>query len=354
MKYSFAILRNENEIDHQFWIEACQAQNDRVQFDVIDLTRSDWLQQVTRKPYDMLIARPPGITSWFKQLYDERIYIIHDVLKIPIYPSCQEIFMYENKRMMAYWLAANKLPYPHTWVFYNQDEALEFSRTCQYPLVAKTAIGSAGSGVKILTSPGATKRYINQAFSNRGITRKWGPNLRKVGLVQRAKKRLKKPGEYLKFITKHRGQVAADAQCWFVIFQEYHKISFEWRAVKIGDSYFAHKKIATRGNLISGSSQVSWDGPSPELLDFLRNTSESHGLQALAFDLFETEDGKFLINELQCYFGSFNPHQMILDGKPGRYRHIDNAWRFEPGEFNTCNSHDLRLLHILQLLDGEK
>jgi hypothetical protein len=45
---------------------------------------------------------------------------------------------------------------------------------------------------------------------------------------------------------------------------------------------------------------------------------------------------------------------MILDGIPGRYIHKGSQWVFEQGEFNSNNSYNLRLKHVVKMLDEGK
>ena len=53
---------------------------------------------------------------------------------------------------------------------------------------------------------------------------------------------------------------------------------------------------------------------------------------------------------MQCFFGSKNPHQMIRDGVPGRFVRKGGSWVFEEGSFNSNNSFDLRLQHVLDIV----
>ena len=77
-----------------------------------------------------------------------------------------------------------------------------------------------------------------------------------------------------------------------------------------------------------------------------------NGFWSQAVDLFYDKDRGYLVNELQCFWGSKNPHQMIKDDKPGRFVYKNNKWLFEEGKFNENNSYNLRLQHILKLLDA--
>ena len=354
MKYILAILKNESNDDHIGWINACDQYPKEIDYTVIDLTAFDWFHEINKLEFDYYLTRPPGKTSLFKQLYDERIYILTEVLKKSIYPTRDEILIYENKRMLAYWLQANNIPHPKTNIFYNYDEVLKFAESASFPLVAKSNIGAGGSGVKIYNERKPLIEYIESVFSGRGHQRKWGPNLRKGDYTSRIINRLKNPSETLRYFRQKKDTVQEDIQKGFVILQEYIPCEFEWRVVKIGDSYFAHKKLKSLGQMFSGTSEVSWDAPSEDLLNFVKMVCDKGGFLSQALDIFEPKPGKFYVNELQAFFGSKNPHQMIINGKPGRYRPISGEWRFEEGNFNTNNSYDLRLQNVLELLKKGK
>jgi len=353
MRYIFCILKNETEDDHLGWITACENAKIDIKYKVIDLTKNDWLENIINDNFDCFLTRPPGAISYFKQLYDERLYIIHNVLKKKIYPTYEEILIYENKRMLSYWLEANNIPHAKTWIFYHKDEALQFIKDCTLPIVAKTAIGASGSGVEIIKNKKRLLSYINEVFSNKGITRKWTPNLRKGKIKERILKRIKDIPGFLKYLKNRHKSATIDPQKWFAIFQEYIKCDFEWRAVRIGESYFAHKKLRHLGEMFSGTSKVSWDPPPEKLLNFVKYVCDKRDFLSQAIDIFEDANGQYLVNELQCFFGSKNPHQMIINGKPGRYIFRDNKWVFEEGSFNTNLSFDLRLENVIKLLNSD-
>jgi glutathione synthase/RimK-type ligase-like ATP-grasp enzyme len=234
------------------------------------------------------------------------------------------------------------------------DAALNFVENYKFPLVAKTNIGAGGSGVKILKNVTEAKDYIDNSFSTIGINRSFLPNINKGEYFKRLKKRLSNINESIKYFKEKKKAATIDPQRWFVIFQEYIDSEFEWRCVVIDDSYFGHKKLRNFGEKMSGTSKVSWDVPNEKLLNLLKEIKEDNNLQCQAIDLFYNEKRGYLVNELQCFWGSKNPHQMIKEGAPGRYVYKNNKWIFEEGTFNTNNSYDLRLKHVLKLLEEKK
>ena len=340
-----ALLKNEHPDSVKKWEIACQKKG--LQYDIIELTASEWLEKVTAKSYSFFLLRPSGIISHYKTLYDERVYILAKVLKLNVFPSYEECYIYENKRLLSYYLKARKIPHPKTDIFYNKQEALDFVNKSVFPLVGKTAIGASGSGVKIIKSKEDAFSYIKKAFSSKGIKRRFGPNRVTGSPAKWTTKAIKDP---LYFWRKIKSYMYAHkyGQRDFVLFQEYIPHDFEWRAVKIGDSYFAHKKIKT-GEMASGSKGIEYVNPPVSILNFTKELCEPNNFNCMAIDLFEDKKEGYLVNELQTIFGHVQDHILEVDGKPGRYIYKNNQWLFEEGDFNTNESYDLRLETAINL-----
>ncbi len=68
-------------------------------------------------------------------------------------------------------------------------------------------------------------------------------------------------------------------------------------------------------------------------------------------DVFETKDGKYQINELQAFFGSYADYQMSIDGHHGRYLYKDCDFVFEEGDFNVFGSTKLKIEDFINTLN---
>lgn len=349
MKYRIAIFRNESTDDHDQWVEACRRRDTDIGFTVIDITSSDWLDRFREGSFDLILLRPPGRTEMFKQLYDERSYILYHYSGLPVYPSLTEVLIYENKRFLRDWLAANRVPHPVTNIFFNEKEAMRFvSSVDKYPLVAKTNIGASGNGVRFLESHREAADYVDAAFG-RGISIRTGPKLTKGSLIGKLRKALTTRGFIAKRVNEYKSTFLSP-QKDFVIFQEFVPHGYEWRCVRIGDSYFAHKKVA-RNNKSSGTLIKAYDNVPISLLDFVRETTERTGLSSVSMDIFDRE-GEYLVNEIQCFFGQSDPYQMIVNSIPGRYITVAGKWIFEEGDFASNACYDIRLEHALRSVSG--
>jgi glutathione synthase/RimK-type ligase-like ATP-grasp enzyme len=344
-KVKLAILMNETPDGHRMWEKACLRRS--VAFDRIAFADADGLERAAAEPYDGYLVCPSGITSAFKQMFDERLYLLENVLGRNLYPAYRETVLHENKRFLASWLKANGLPHPSTTVLYREEEALRFADRAEPPIVAKINIGASGHGVRVLRSREAVRAYVRRAFSPAGVRAGTGPNLAMGGFGRRLLGVLRNPSRVADRMKVYRA-VLSDPQRGFVLFQEYVPHSFEWRVVKIGDSYFGHQKIK-KGDKASGTKGIQYVPPGAGLLDFVRDVSERFGFNSMAFDLFETPEKGWLVNEMQTVFGHVQSHICERDGVPGRFRFLRGRWTFEPGEFNTNLSYDLRLEDALRL-----
>jgi glutathione synthase/RimK-type ligase-like ATP-grasp enzyme len=217
------------------------------------------------------------------------------------------------------------LPLPKTWVFYDIYEAIGFLKTIELPIVFKTNIGASSSGVRILRKRSEAVNLVKKAFKKGIVIRRGSP---------------------------------LDRQWGSVILQEYLPDVIEWRMVRIGNSFFGHKKEKI-GDFHSGSRKVSWDAPSRSLLDLLRKVTEIGGFASMNVDIFQTQDNRLLVNELQTVFGaSISVDQLRINGKPGRYLYNrqNNDWVFEEGDFarNACANARVEYVTNTILPDGRR
>ncbi len=339
------LLKSESDRNYQLWLSAIE-----VVFPGVDVvikgafSDKDW-NELMNVDGGIIFATASGRSQWLKRIYDEKIWALSQNKNWMIYPPVQELFLYENKKLLRDWLMVHRIPHPKTKVFFDIKEALEDLAELKFPCVVKTNIGASGSGVRILNNEAQYVAYCNEAFGA-GVQYKSGPKWLKGNLVKKIKKVLQNP----KFIQQRLNEYKiskAEIQRDLVFVQEFVPHDFEWRCIRMGDSYFGHKKLAVN-NMSSGTLLKGYGEVPTSLLDFLEEMTNRTGLISACIDVFETKEG-YLVNEIQTFFGQSDPHQMLVDSIPGRYIKFNEEWIFEAGEFNRFESFELRAQHAQSL-----
>lgn len=348
--YKMAILYESSSAipNHENWINAIDESDYKINYDLIDLKAHDWIEKAI-KDYDTFLISSPFLSFRLKNLFDERIYVLNNIIKKNIYPSLNSFFIYENKRLLNYFLRALNIPHPATYIFYDQKEAQNEIKNFKYPVVGKTIIGASGSGVTILKDFEQTKQYVTKCFT-KGISYGSGPNFSYTNIFNRIKRGITTK-KFLRKKISNYSSIYNERHHGFVYIQEYIPHTFEWRCVRIDNSYFAHKKIV-KGQKASGTLLKEYCDPPIALLDFVKDVSTKLEIDSAAFDIFEQRDGYYLINEVQTLFGQSDTYQMKVNGVIGRYILKDNEWIFEEGDFCRNSCYNLRLKHAIRILTG--
>ncbi len=303
---------------HGFYIGACRELG--VPYKVIDISGPDWLKVARDASCDAFLVRPPGQITVWKQMFDERLRIMSRDLQQVLYPSYEEIWFYESKRRMHYWLAVHDVPQAQTWVFYDRVQAQDFVARATLPLVFKTDFGSGAMGVRILHKRDQLHRLVNRCF-RKGVVKAGGDR--------------------------------RDRQWGCILLQEYLAQVQEWRMIRIGDSYMGYQKLQ-KGDYHSGSHTYEYGTPPTDLLDWVKTITDKGGFRSMALDIFVTSTGQFLVNELQTTFKIHVQEGLpMLDGKPGRfvYDQAGQTWRFIEGDFCRNQLCNLRVRDLLQQLN---
>ena len=301
---------------HLHYVAAC---NDLgVPCRVLDLSGPDWMDVVKSSGCDAFFVRPEYLVKAWKERQDERVRIMSEDLGLVVCPTPTELWLYESKRRSSEWLTAHGVPHPRSWVFHSEGDALAFARSAELPIVLKSDFGSGSSGVRILRNRSELERAVRRYF-RRGV---------------------RLPGAH-----------PLDRQWGSVFLQEYLPNVREWRAIRVGSSFFALEKLK-RGDFHSGSGRWSMDDPPLRVMDFARELTDEAGFTSMSIDIFETARGDYLVNEMHTFFASPNPYKTKVGGKTGRYLYDEpeGAWRFEEGTFceNACCN--LRVEALLETL----
>ncbi len=296
----------------QHYARACHELN--VGYQEINLTTHDWLRRVENSDCDGFIAHPLPRTIPWKTMFEERLFVIGRDLQKPLHPGLAELWLYESKRRMAYWLEAHDIPHAPTMIFYDLDDAMAYAAAADYPMVCKTDLGSSADGVTLVRSRAQAYRLIAKAFAG--------------GLAGRARD-------------------PRDREWGTILFQQYIAKAREFRVIQIGDAWFAHEKAAhEQTGFHSGSGRSKWNIPSFDVFDFCRSISQQGGFRSMNYDVLVDKNERCFVNELQAMFAAYNPSQMYREGVPGRMICDESGWRFQEGLFcrNRCANPRVEML----------
>ncbi|MFN3821688.1 MAG: hypothetical protein ACK4OO_05085, partial [bacterium] len=286
---------------HQYYMFACHDMG--ISYRVIDIRTNDWIEKLKRSECQAFLVWPLLGNSVLKEMTDERIKIMSEELGYIVYPSFKEIWLLDNKRRTYHWLRAKQFPTPQFWDFYELNEAIEFIKNAEYPIVFKSVHGGVSSGVIICRSQNEAKKLVQQCF--------------KSGFIR-------------------RGVNNQDRQWGYIFFQEYLKDVEEHRLIRIGGSYINIQKIR-RGDFHSGSGIQKWGVFREDLFLLAQRITNEAKFESMSIDIFETPQCSLLVNELHSVSGG---PLVPPDEHMGRYLFNDGKWIFEKGNFyrNYCSN----------------
>jgi glutathione synthase/RimK-type ligase-like ATP-grasp enzyme len=311
--FCMGIIR-DRMLSHAYYEAACMEMG--VPYRLIDIEKATWVDEIRRIDCSAFLARPFVQTQAGKHLYDDRLRLIAEEMDTLLYPDMRSLWLFESKFRQADWMQLRGIPHPETWVFHDQKEAEAFVSDAPLPLVFKTDMGAAASGVKILHTRREAQRTIRVCF---------GRGYRRQRVAQ-----------------SERQQRSA-------LLQEFIPDALEWRIIRIGDSWFGRQKGKV-GEFHSGTKAVMWETPPTALLDLCHEITDAAGFRSMCMDILETRDGRFLVIEFHVYFGLKNPHAMHVAGQSGRFIRSADGWHFEPGAFCKNNLCNLRIEDVLRQL----
>lgn len=317
-KYTVGIVKEKWHL-HSSYIKACQELN--ISYTVIDFFSKNWLEDLMSKSIDFLIVRPSVQYTPWKDMFDNRLKLLQDNFDIPVFPNYNELWIWESKLRTLEFLKLNKLPHPKSYIFYDIGELFEYASKFDYPIVYKASSGSGASGIKILKNASQLKS-LSKHVLNSGI----------------------------RSYRKHK----LDKEHGFVILQDYLKDVKEWRIIRIGDYFFGFEKLKN-GEFHSGSQNFGYGIPPEKCLNLAKEVTDTYNFKYVDIDIFVTQDGTFLINEIQPYFGQKDDRELLqIDNESGRLSFNENTktWDFEKGEFCKNNLCNLRVLEMIKTIDN--
>lgn len=238
--------------------------------------------------------------------------VIETQLNIRCFPNLVSSWLYDDKVREYYWLKAMEFPIIDSWIFYDEDSAMDFAEKSIYPIVFKLRSGAGSQMVTLLTNKSQAKKYIRVMFQkgaryNRIMPGTLFKTIKSDGLNHFLRKRL---GKFKNKINSGTFHFQRDWSIHrnYVLFQKFLPDNqYDTRVVVIGDNAFAFQRFNRPDDFrASGSSTYCLD-PAKIDLEFVKiamEISRKSGFDSMAYDFLYDENKKPAIAEISYTFGS--------------------------------------------------
>lgn len=205
----------------------------------VDLYAGDVLEQLAG--CDGLMWRF-GYRTRPRQLARRVLPAIEAGLGIPVFPSRETAWHFEDKLAQHYLLQAGGIATPRTWVFWHKHRAMEFAEAAEYPFVLKLAPGLQSRNVRLIRDFAEARFWIRKLF---------GPGT--VSLDPTAS-------------VTPEALMASDLQQGYLLAQEFLPgNAFDTRITVVGERAFAFRRFNRPDDFrASGSGIIDWD---PQAVD---------------------------------------------------------------------------------------
>jgi glutathione synthase/RimK-type ligase-like ATP-grasp enzyme len=304
MNYKIGIhpdnFRHANGEEQSFsgrWIELAAQSNIAVQ--IVDAYAPDALLKI--RECDAFMWRfdyvPPSLT-FAKRLLPA----IEQGLQIPVFPSWKSAWHFEDKIGQHYLLAAAGIPMPQTWVFWHLDDALEFCRQADYPLVMKLAHGFRSANVVRIRNRAEASRWARKMF-RRGVR-----SIQSSASSFPRKMVRKLHDGMSSLLGRSRENHLAELEGGYLLLQEFiDGNNFDTRVTIIGNRAFAFRRFNRPNDFrASGSGRGDWDPAQIDLaaVRLAFEVARQLDVESVAVDVLRRE-GEQVIVEISYTFASW-------------------------------------------------
>ena len=270
-----------------------------IPYEEYEINKSDFIKE--GKKYDIVVWRTE--TSYAKHWEAaDKVEIIQNHLGKMILPTCESLWMDEDKVREQYLFEINNLPAIKTFISHSKDEVMHYIEDCEYPFISKDKTCAGSDGVHLIKNKRQAKALCNKIFSS----------------GQKTNESYAKQKDY-------------------VCFQEFvPNYGFDLRIIMIGNSYFGYYRYPNKGDYkASGSGIIEKKLLPQDVMELAKKAREclpKSYLLAVDF-LQDKRDENYYIIETSIFIGIESCEQLMINGVPGRYIEKDGVFIFEPGRF---------------------
>lgn len=311
------------------WIEYCDEQN--IPYKLIDVYSSDAIAQL--KDCDAFMWHTDHLSRKDYQVAKRLLTAVEHSGKI-CFPSIYENWHYDDKVAQKYLLEAIDAPLIPSYVFYEEQEALDWASNTTWPKVFKLTGGAGSSNVRLIHSEKEARKIIHRAF-NKGFI---AFDQRKYFLEESFSK-YRKHKSLWKLLKSFRHLLKPLNKEWvnhiekdYVYFQEFMpQNEYDMRIIVIDQNkIFGYKRFNRKNDFrASGSGAFEFFTPKnidEKVLKIALETTRKLKMNSIAYDFVYDDQEKPVIIEITYAFGTkgankapgywdenFNWNEEILD-----------------------------------------
>lgn len=283
------------------WISKAQELGHEIR--IVDVYQDDIIEQLSGcDGFLWRFSHPPATRLFAKRL----LAVAEKVLGLVVFPDWNTAWHHDDKVAQRYLLEAAGIPVARTWVFWKREDALNFCRRAEYPLVIKLAGGASGQNVRLLKDFGEAEYWLNQLFYSGvfSMERPTGAKPREILKRLRPSARLllkgwhPNPGSFF------------ELQKNYLMVQEFLPGNpFDTRIIVIGDRAWACRRYNRPNDFrASGSGLIDFEPSEIEkdALELAFHSACCLSLKSVAFDVLR-KDGSPVIIEMSYSFPQYKP-----------------------------------------------
>jgi len=240
------------------WIAYCKAQG--LEYKLVDCYQSDIVDQLEDCACFMWHFNHKGARE---SKFAKQLLLSLEAAGKSVFPNSSTVWHFDDKVGQKYLLEAIGAPLAPSYVFYTQDEAMEWARGTSYPKVWKLRNGAGSDNVRLVKDYRSARKLIKKSFGSGYKQYEGWSNLKERYRKYRIGKtslwnvikgiiRLFYTTEYARVTGREKG---------YVYFQEFIPGNeFDIRVVVVGDKAFAIKRLVRDNDFrASGSGYILYE-----------------------------------------------------------------------------------------------
>jgi len=328
------------------WMEYCKENG--IRYELVNCYANDIVEHL--EAFDALLW------NWHQSSYrDVRaappVICAAEQMGLVVFPSTATCRTFDSKLAQKYQLESIGAPLVPTYVFFDEDTAVEWLVHTSFPKVFKLSCGAGAVNVRLVKNAREGKALVKRAF-RQGFNNASVPFRDTFGMLSSAKMRSKcKWREKIKRLPSTLWHICSvnrmmGREIGYIYFQEFiPNLKHDTRVVIIGDRAFAFQREVRPKDFRASGSGLTITNPDKIDMEFVRlgfEVSRRLNLQSAAYDFIRGGSGFPYLIEVSYTF----PANKTVKDCPG---HWDRGLKWHEGNMWPQDAILMDVLHQIKL-----